>query len=274
MANGEALPPQGNRVTQPNPRQFTEQRLHYRKIVFTKGVVGDPSTYEVYVMNADGTGQTNLTQNGVPDFEAVWSPDGRKIAFSSDRFGDRQVFVMGADGADQTQLTYVGINGTPSWAPSQGTTPVPVHHDVQIDIKPGSAASPLNLASKGVIPITLFGSTAFDVTTVEMSSVMFAGASVAKFSSRDVNRDGYLDLVLEFRTQDTHLRDLYAELLGDADTTANDKLDPGVSNRQVAAVSLTGMTTSGAQFSGMDTLDLFLSGKELRDLLAEFAGRY
>lgn len=64
------------------------------------------SELEIYVMNADGTGLRQLTSasnNGDP----VWSPDGTRITFGSDREGGNKlnVFVMNADGSQQKQLT-------------------------------------------------------------------------------------------------------------------------------------------------------------------------
>src|SRR5688572_845446 len=44
-----------------------------------------PTLWEIYVMNADGSGQTRLTNNAASDIEPSWSPDSTKIAFSSDR---------------------------------------------------------------------------------------------------------------------------------------------------------------------------------------------
>jgi len=43
---------------------------------------------EIYVMNADGTAQTNLTNDQSSDTEPRWSPDGTQIAFESLRDGN------------------------------------------------------------------------------------------------------------------------------------------------------------------------------------------
>src|SRR6187551_121747 len=66
------------------------------------------SASEIYAMNADGSGQTNLTNDPADDSSPAWSPDGSQIAFS--RFDDNvaaDVYVMNADGSDQTDLTSV-----------------------------------------------------------------------------------------------------------------------------------------------------------------------
>jgi TolB protein len=52
------------------------------RIVFTSFRDGNA---EVYVMSADGSGQTRLTNDPTPDSEPVFSPDGTKIAFQSFR---------------------------------------------------------------------------------------------------------------------------------------------------------------------------------------------
>jgi TolB protein len=65
----------------------------------------DGSLFEVYVMNADGTGVTQLTNNSAAEEEASWTPDGR-IIFDSNRDGGRRhIFIMNADGTSVTQLT-------------------------------------------------------------------------------------------------------------------------------------------------------------------------
>ena len=72
------------------------------KIAFTSDRDGIP---KIYVMNADGTNQTRITDNPASDEAPAWSPDGSKIAFTSDRDGNPEIYVMNADGTDQTRLT-------------------------------------------------------------------------------------------------------------------------------------------------------------------------
>ena len=56
-------------------------------------------------MNADGSGKRNLTRNPAKDVRPSWSPDGRRIAFVSDRDGRLEAHVMNADGSGQRSLT-------------------------------------------------------------------------------------------------------------------------------------------------------------------------
>jgi TolB protein len=59
-------------------------------------------------MNADGSGLRNLTRNPARDLRPSWSPDGRRIAFVSDRDGRLDAYVMNADGSNQRSLTPEG----------------------------------------------------------------------------------------------------------------------------------------------------------------------
>jgi Tol biopolymer transport system component len=73
---------------------------------------------EIYVMNADGSGITNLTNHPGEDRDPAWSPDGTRIAFSSDRGGNEDIWVMNADGSGLVNLTNdPNADRTPAWSP-------------------------------------------------------------------------------------------------------------------------------------------------------------
>ena len=76
------------------------------RIAFTRGAFG---SRDIYVMNADGSDQTNLTKNPASDRSPAWSLDGKRIAFDSDRDGDDEIYVMNADGSDVTRLTDIPV---------------------------------------------------------------------------------------------------------------------------------------------------------------------
>lgn len=74
--------------------------------------------FDIYVMNADGTGRTRLTTDPADDGLPAWSPDGRRIAFGSDRSGNGDIFVMNADGSSVKRLTAdQAVDEWPAWSP-------------------------------------------------------------------------------------------------------------------------------------------------------------
>jgi TolB protein len=72
-------------------------------------------------MNADGSEVTRLTNNSGFALNPSWSPDGKKIAFTSggESFTNpSEIYVMNADGSEQERLTDNRVLGTePSWSP-------------------------------------------------------------------------------------------------------------------------------------------------------------
>lgn len=108
----------------------------------------------------------------------------------------------------------------------------PMH--VSIDIKPGSAANPVNPVSEGVIPVALLAGPGFSTCSIDWQSLRFGTtgteAQLAGYSNADVNGDGRLDLMLHFRTADT-----------------------GIVCGSTSGV-LSGQTVTGQKFRGMDQL--------------------
>lgn len=75
---------------------------------------------DIYRLNADGDGETRITNgpNRAMNVECAISPDGKTIAFSSDRSGRPMIYTMNIDGTGVKKLTYAGkYNSTPAWSP-------------------------------------------------------------------------------------------------------------------------------------------------------------
>ena len=74
--------------------------------------------YGIYVMNVDGSGQTNLTNNPQHDLLPDWSPDGTRIRFAPNRDGQFEIYAMNTDGSGQTNLTCNSFADVdPAWRP-------------------------------------------------------------------------------------------------------------------------------------------------------------
>ena len=88
------------------------------RIVFTSVRDGNA---EIYVMDADGGNQENLTNHPAGDSSPDWSPDVTKIAFVSGRDDNnrwKQIYVMDADGKSPIRLTDgPGLKRDPDWSP-------------------------------------------------------------------------------------------------------------------------------------------------------------
>ena len=71
------------------------------QIVYTKwNNLGD----DIFVMNADGSNQTNITNDGSANFEPSWSPDGTKIIYISSSGGEEGIYLMNADGSNKNRV--------------------------------------------------------------------------------------------------------------------------------------------------------------------------
>lgn len=85
------------------------------EIVFGSGL-GRQS--EIFVMSADGTGQTQLTDDQFADTVPAWSPDGNTIAFASRRHHNLDIYLMAPDGSDARRVTAARAKDmNPDWSP-------------------------------------------------------------------------------------------------------------------------------------------------------------
>ena len=81
-------------------------------------------TDEIWVMNADGTNQRQLTDNSTHDEGPAFSPDGTQIVFTSERDGNSEIYLMNADGTNQHRFTNdAALDESPDWGPAAGTVP-------------------------------------------------------------------------------------------------------------------------------------------------------
>jgi len=92
-----------------------------RQIVFTRSWVDkvkDERVSNLWIVDVDGTRVRELTSGTWRDSQPVWSPDGKRIAFLSDRDGTNQLHVLWVDTREAAQLTHLeqapaGINWSP-----------------------------------------------------------------------------------------------------------------------------------------------------------------
>jgi TolB protein len=93
-------------------------------VAFTSGRSGD---FAIFLTNVGGSAVKRLTRDPHPQqwqsgvsfqFDPAWSPDGTRIAFSSNRSGRWQMFVMNQDGSHETVVD-VGVSPSrqPTWSP-------------------------------------------------------------------------------------------------------------------------------------------------------------
>lgn len=83
-----------------------------RRIAFASRRAG---TFDIYVMNADGTGTRRLTSTNEHDNHPTWSPNGSRIAFARD---ESDIYVMNADGSGARRVSDPLVEEVnPNWSP-------------------------------------------------------------------------------------------------------------------------------------------------------------
>ncbi|MBO75897.1 MAG: hypothetical protein CME17_00575 [Gemmatimonadetes bacterium] len=92
----------------------------YRRLL-SQGLLR-PGELEIYIMDADGSNQRQLTQLGGANFAPYWHPSGEKIVFSSNHHDpdgrDFEIYMINVDGSGLTRITYSeGFDGFPVFSP-------------------------------------------------------------------------------------------------------------------------------------------------------------
>ncbi len=96
-------------VPSPSPTTFPCE------VAFTSDREGND---DIFLMAADGSNLRNLTADGAEDWGPAFSPDGKQIAFTSNRSaeGEKYIYVMNADGSSLRQLNQEGESKNPDWS--------------------------------------------------------------------------------------------------------------------------------------------------------------
>lgn len=110
--------------------------------------------------------------------------------------------------------------------------------EVPIDIKPGSYPNSINVKSKGKVPVAILTNDTFDASFVDPNTIVFLDASLAHWALEDVDDDGDIDMILQFKTQELN----FSMLVDEGD--------------EYPYAYLTGETISGELFFGKDTVRL------------------
>jgi len=244
------------------------------QIVFTQyGLSG------LFVLDVATRNVTELPglPSGLTPGSPVWCSDGDSILFRA----EGSIYCYQIDTQETTQLTYGPGDGLGDWHPTAGlvfsstrnctvrwdsniytAAPEPPTVEVALDIKPGSCPNPLNVKSKGVLPVAILGSEDFDVGMIDVATIRLEGVAPIRSNYEDVatpvidgqecectteGPDGYLDLTLKFRTQDI------VDALGE------------VVNGKVFLLTLTGELSDETSIEGTDCIRVIKKGKKGHD---------
>ena len=109
----------------------------------------DKWTRVIYVMDADGQNKRQLTKAPGYDGHASWSPDSKKIVFSSSREGGATaIYVMEADGRNQKRITHdFAGKYMPSWSPDGKR--IAYVHNAQIYVMDSNGENQRRMTEKG-----------------------------------------------------------------------------------------------------------------------------
>lgn len=108
---------------------ISPDRRHVATTVWANGVS------QLHLINVVEGTYANISDNAYRDRSASFSPDGTRLAFSSDRDGDWEIYTMNLDGSDQVRLTHSpGVDGWPAYSPDGKTIAFSSDRDGDLDV--------------------------------------------------------------------------------------------------------------------------------------------
>ena len=102
-----AAPWQSAQATDASPHPYTVEQPD-----------GTPINSDLFLARDDGRDLRRLTRTRAIEVSPAWSPDGKRLAFVSDKTGAPHIYVMNRNGSSVERLTYGGsYNTSPAWSP-------------------------------------------------------------------------------------------------------------------------------------------------------------
>jgi YVTN family beta-propeller protein len=168
-------------------------------IITTIPVGSRPSGSGVKVNNLnDFIYVVNNTEGNVYVVDAKTNEVIDSIALAEENDGT-EVAPGGIDINPQTNRIYVPY-GDPGYV-----AVIACQFLISIDIKPGSYPNSINLKSRGKVPVAILTTDDFDAQYVDPETCVFAGAEPLRWNMIDLGRDGDVDMILHFKTQELNL---------------------------------------------------------------------
>jgi hypothetical protein len=224
--------------------------------------------YTIYVddpLTLDGSGSTD-DDNDIVSY--MWDLDDNGT-FETDA-NDQAIFDVNYTYlhslgllVDNTYNIYLQVTDSDGQSDTNDTTltiiPKPAL-EVAVDIKPGSCPNPVNVKSRGILPVAILGSDIFDVSMIVPSSIQLNGVGAIRNNYEDVSSpvsdindcnciseglDGFMDLTLKFKTQDI------VEAIGD------------VNDGDILPLELTGVLFGERPIEGTDCIIIRGKHKQL-----------
>jgi len=142
-----------------------------KKIVFEISIAG---FYQLFIMNTDGSGPTQITHDPASHDTPSWSPDGHKIAYVSDRTGHSVIYMINPDGTGDERLTddhheYIH----PTWSPDSAKIIYCSDDDLKPPAKNASEIYSLDLKTRQATALITGGTNTYPSWSPDGKKIVF-----------------------------------------------------------------------------------------------------